>query len=158
MVKGLGWGQTGGRCFPELLQRLLTERHKISCCKKMCNFGISGALWIGVRIISPTRPRTESCHRRNKLYMVCYSFGRTSGLLIGPFVLCNFHWWFAWSSNAWKLCVIICWRLQNIQDYKLSSWSFRISVRLYKCWSIYICAVFLRFWSRSFKGKRWMYS
>ena len=95
----------------------------------MCNFGISGVLWISVSLGLSHRPRTESCHWRNKFYMVCYSIRRTSGLLIGPFVLCNFHWWFAWSSNAWKLCVIICWRLQNIQDYKLSSWSFRISVR-----------------------------
>ena len=28
----------------------------------------------------------------------------------------------------------------------------------YKYWSIYICIVFLRFWSLSFKGKSWMYS
>ena len=32
--------------------------------------------------------------------MMCYSIGRTSGLLIGPLVLCDFHWWFARSSNV----------------------------------------------------------
>ena len=35
----LEWGQTGGRCFPGQ-----EKWHIISCCKKLGNFGISGAL------------------------------------------------------------------------------------------------------------------
>ena len=44
MVKGLEWGQTGGRCFPGLCKGI-SEWHVISCCQKLGNFGISGALF-----------------------------------------------------------------------------------------------------------------
>ena len=113
--------------FSWTLQRHLTEWHLISCRKRLRNFGISGALLNWCKDFLSDREQRVVIEGMNSTWCALPS-GGSQGSLLGPLFFVIFISDMPEVVMA-RNCVIICWRLQNIQDYKLSSWLFCISVR-----------------------------